>query len=75
MDKNNRKARRRDEITRIVAEMHGVSMRYVNMVRSGERTNLEIEASLVEFNEGFKVLKEHVESLIPIKPQPEKYGR
>lgn len=75
MSKTIRSTKRRDETTRIVAEIHGVSMRYVNMVRNGERQNEEITATLVDYEQGKSNLIKHLEALVPLKPQPEKYGR
>lgn len=74
MLKIKRKAQERDDTARIVAEIHGVSVRYVQMVRAGIRNNEDIEASLVDFRlrkkELVRSLKKEVST--PVK---RKYGR
>lgn len=75
MGKATVKVKSRDEITRIVAEIHGVTERYVRMVRNGERYNEAIAASLVEYEVGRTELIKHIESLVPLKPKPQRNGR
>jgi hypothetical protein len=75
MGKTTKKAKNRDEVAAIVAEIHGVSPRYVNMVRNGERENEEILASLVEYKQSKSKLIQHLRKLVPIKPNPKKYAR
>lgn len=64
--------RKRDEITSIVAEIHGVSARYVQMVRNGERENEQILASVMDLLEGKNKLIESVKQLVPLDKKPEK---
>ncbi len=52
MVKTINKAQERDDTARIVARIHGVTKRYVQMVRNGERENEEIMATLVDFETG-----------------------
>ena len=52
MAKTTNKAPERDDTARIVARIHGVTERYVQMVRNGERENEEIMATLVDFKTG-----------------------
>lgn len=65
----------RDDTARIVAKIHGVSVRYVQMVRDGERENEEILATLVDYQTGKNKLIKHLEELVQITPNPEKYAR
>ena len=65
---------KRSSITRIVADIHGVSARYVNMVRNGERENEAIMETLVEYRQAHSKLIEHLEKLVPIKSN-KKYAR
>lgn len=75
MGKTARKARKRDDVAQVVAKIHGVSPRYVNMVRDGERENEEILATAVEYTIGKNQLIKTLERLVPITPKPEKYAR
>jgi len=65
----------RDDTARIVAEIHGATPRYVTMVRNGERKNEDIMATLVDYAVAKSKLIRHLEKLIPITPNPEKYAR
>ena len=75
MDKTITRGKKRDEVARIVADIHGVSPRYVRMVRNGERKNDEIMATLVDFRQEQSKLIQHLRKLVPIKPNPKKYAR
>lgn len=75
MAKNTIKVKKRDDTARIVAQMHGVSVSYVQKVRNGERENEDIMASLVDFSVAKNKLIKHLESLVPIKTNPKKYAR
>jgi len=75
MSKTIERVRRRDHITRIVADIHGVSTDYVRRIRNGERNNEEIMATLVDYQIASEKLIKHLEKLVPIKPNPEKYAR
>lgn len=75
MGKTRVKRRKRDELARVVAELHGVSPRYVNMVRNGDRQDEEIMASLVDYKQNKNKLIQHLRKLVPITPNPKKYAR
>jgi hypothetical protein len=75
MAKTSKKPRLRDDIARIVADIHGVSVSYVQKVRSGERQNEQIEATLVRYRIGQNNLIKKLEQMIPLTPQPDKYAR
>lgn len=75
MSKQTTTTKTRDDVATIVARMHGVSPRYVRMVRNGERNNEEILASLVEFRVAKTKLIKHLEQLVPVKANPKKYAR
>jgi len=75
MGKTMRKAKLRDDTARIVAQIHGVSISYVQKVRNGERENEEIMATLVDFEQGKTSLIRHLADLIPVTSNPEKYAR
>jgi len=70
--KHNRQLR--DDTARIVAELHGVSQRYVAMVRSGERDNDDIMESLIEYQQGKNKLIKHLEKLVPITSKSKKHA-
>ena len=55
--------KKRDDFCRKVALIHGVSPRYVTMVRNGERNNEAILASLMDLVEGEKELLDKVKQL------------
>jgi hypothetical protein len=59
-------ATNRDDMCRTIAQIHGVSPRYVRMVRNGERENEAIAASLVDYNIGRNNLIKHLEKLVPV---------
>jgi hypothetical protein len=75
MGKTTRKVKLRDDTVRIIAEIHGVSPRYVNMVRNGERENDNIMATLIDYQIGKNKLIKHLEELIPTISNPSKYAR
>lgn len=72
MPKNTEKTKHRDAenaaIVKRVADIHGVSTRYVNMVRNGERNNESVLNSYMELketlNENTAMLKA-VNELVP----------
>ena len=64
----------RDDSARIVAELHGVSQRYVEMVRNGERDNDDILESLVEYRMGKTKLIKHIEKLIPLDRKTKRHA-
>lgn len=66
MNKPNARAKQRDDLATIVADMYGVSARYVRMVRNGERENEQILGTLIEMREGKNLLIQSVKELIPI---------
>jgi hypothetical protein len=75
MSKAAKKAKLRDDTARIVAEIHGVSTRYVTMIRNGERENEEIMATLVDYSLGKNKLIKHLENLVQVTSNPGKYAR
>jgi ribosomal protein L10 len=75
MAKTRNSGKLRDDTARIVAEIHGVSVRYVQMVRNGEREDEDIMATLVEFQLGKNNLIKHLTELVPLTSNPEKYAR
>lgn len=75
MAKGTGSARLRDDTARVVAKIHGVSVRYVQMVRNGERENEAILATLVDYQVEKTALIKALEKLIPLQPNPEKYGK
>lgn len=76
MGKTVRKDKQRDDTARIVAQIHGVSTSYVQKVRSGERENEDIMATLVDYAVGKNKLIRDLRSLIPLKKSnPQKHGR
>lgn len=75
MGYNSETDEKRDDVARIVANIHGVSPRHVRMVRNGERKNDDILATLLEFRQGQKKLMEYLRALVPVKANPKKYAR
>jgi hypothetical protein len=69
------KGRLRDDTARIVAKIHKVSVRYVQLVRDGKRENEAIMATLVEFGLGKTNLIKTLEALVHITANPKKYAR
>lgn len=77
-------SKERDDIARIVADIHGVSVSYVQKIRAGERENDAIMETLVEYRQGKKALIEqlyektklikHIESLIPVEGKEARNG-
>lgn len=74
MGKTNNHGKLRDDTARIVARIHGVSVRYVQLVREGKRDNDDILATLVDYQLGKSKLIKHLEELVPLTPNPEKYA-
>lgn len=70
MQKLKNKSPKRDDTAGIIARIHGVSARYVRMVRAGDRNNEEILASLVDFEVGKKVLIKSIEKVVPTPVKP-----
>src|SRR5262245_41775993 len=75
MRKTNKKRRERDDTVRIVARIHKVSKSLVKKVRNGERENEKILTTLIEYAQGKSNLIKHLESLVPIEPNPKRYAR
>lgn len=65
-------AQKGDETTRICAHIHGVSERYVRMVRQGTRTNEHILATVLDYKRGKSMLIKHLETLVPLTPKTKK---
>ena len=64
--KKGAKRKKPDEISQIVAKIHGVTPRYVRMVRSGEKNNPEILATIVEYLQGKNQLLERIKEMVPL---------
>lgn len=56
-----------DDTASLVAEMYGVSKRYVNMVIEGTRMNENILISYMQLKEGKNLLVEAVKKAVPFK--------
>lgn len=54
-----------DDTASLVAEMHGVSKRYVNMVIEGVRINENILTSYMQIKEGKTILIDAVKKAVP----------
>lgn len=65
LDKASRKSKRGDDTAALVAEMYGVTVRYVNMVIEGTRYNEKIVASYMQLKEGKSLLIEAVKKAVP----------
>jgi hypothetical protein len=68
MGKPNRRGKRRSDTATIVAELKGVTPRYVRMIRNGERENEEILATLIDLEQGQSKLIKELTRIVPIKP-------
>lgn len=55
----------RRDVARLVAQVHGVSPRYVRMVMAGERTNEEILATYMEMVEQDNLLIQSLATAVP----------
>ena len=55
--------KKRDDICNKVALIHGVSPRYVRMIRTGDRDNEAILTTIMDFVEGERKLMEEVKLL------------
>ncbi|MBT1702922.1 hypothetical protein [Chryseosolibacter indicus] len=64
MGKTTRRYKKRDHVAATVARIHGVSYRYVQMVRDGEREDEEITATLVDYTQGERELIESLQRSI-----------
>lgn len=69
MSKTNNKTTKKDSqnsfIVKKVAELHGVTPRYVNYILEGKRKNDEIFMTYMDIYEGTNTLVEEVKKLIP----------
>lgn len=70
--KASKMTKKRDGITKKVAEMHGVSDGYVRKIRRGDAHNEEIFATVMDMIEGENKLIQEVKRLIPIDKKREK---
>lgn len=75
MGKTTIKDKSRDNTAAIIAEIHGVSSDYVRKVRNGVREDEEILATLVDYHQMHSKLIKHLKELVPVKSNPDKYGR
>jgi hypothetical protein len=75
MGQSKKKARERDDVAKVVAKIHRVEPRYVNMVREGDRNNEEILATVVDYEVGKNKLIRALEQMVQIKSNPGKYAR
>lgn len=75
MGKHNRKTKKRDQTARIVADIHGVTPRYVRMVRNGDYDNDDIYATLMDYEQENSKLIQALKKLVPIQPNSKKYAR
>jgi hypothetical protein len=75
MGKTVKRSRKKDDTSTVVARIHKVSPRYVNMVRDQERENEAILATVVDYQVGKSNLIKTLEALVQITPNPKKYAR
>jgi hypothetical protein len=75
MEKPTTYRRLKDDTTRVVADIHGVSDRYVRMVRAGDREDEEILSTSIEYQQGKSRLIQHLKKLVSVTANPQKYGR
>jgi hypothetical protein len=75
MGKTSRKYKKRDDVAATVAKIKGLSYRYVQMVRDGEREDEEVMAMLVEYTQGKTALIKSLEKIVKITPNPKRYAR
>jgi hypothetical protein len=74
-NKTRNKTRKRDEISVLVASIHGVSPRYVQMVRAGERENEAILTTVMDLLEGKNKLVDEVKKLVPFSEKCKKRAK
>lgn len=65
----------RDDTTRVVADIHGVTDSYVRKVRAGERDDEEIITTSIEYQQGKSALIQHLKKLVPINQKRRSNGR
>ncbi len=63
------------DTTRIVAHIHGVTPRYVQMVRKGDRDDETVTESVITFEQGVSNLIKEIKRIVPITTNPGKYAR
>ena len=61
------KGRKRDDAADIVADIWGVSPRYVRAIRNGDRDNDEILCTITDYLEGKSKLIEEIKARIPVE--------
>lgn len=61
------KGKKRDDTADIVADIWGVSTRYVRAIRSGDRDNDEILCTITDYLEGKSKLIEEIKARIPVE--------
>lgn len=66
-DNTSNKGRKRDDAAEIVADIWGVSPRYVRAIRAGDRDNDEIFLTLMDYLEGKNKLIEEIRQRIPLE--------
>ncbi|MFL5728046.1 MAG: hypothetical protein ACJ75J_01050 [Cytophagaceae bacterium] len=64
--------KKRDNLAKVVAEIHGVSPSYVAKIRRGERENEEIMATIMDYLEGESILLMKLKQLVPLDKKREK---
>lgn len=73
MSKNtSREVRKRDHVSELTAEIHGVSPRLVQYVRTGERENESILTTVMEVHEGINKLVEEIKQRVILEEKPKK---
>jgi len=75
MRKTKATRRKMDEVAQVVSDITGVSHRYVNMVRDGDRENKLVEMIAVEYQLGKNNLIRHLQTLVPLTESTTRYGR
>jgi hypothetical protein len=74
MVKNTNHGKKRSETARLVAQLHGVTPRYVRMVINGERENEEITQTYIDYEQKRNKLIQHLQKLVPITSNPKRYA-
>jgi hypothetical protein len=75
MGKTTIKTAKKDDTTSVVAEIHGVCHRLVQMVRKGERENEAILSTSIAYQQGKSKLIQALKEMVQLEPKPEKYAR
>lgn len=70
-----RTRRKPDDIAQVVADITGVTPRYVNMVRDGDRNNELVETIAIEYHLGKNNLIKYLETLVPLDSKTHRNGR